>query len=120
MSKKKRKDYGCHPQCHYSSSREFVDYDYVSKLSDEDAEWLGNFSDNYYSGRFKHDDGNNPEKDRKSCYKRAHAQRRDFLSGRPRSRVLLTAEQAEFIEVVDHSVAKRYLESEVNSGNDET
>ena len=109
--KNKRKDHGCHPQCHYMSSREHVDYDYVDKLTDEEAEWLGNFSDNYYSGRFKSDDSKNPIKDRKECYRRAHAQRRDFISGRTKSRLDLSADQAVFIEVVDVEVAKAYLES---------
>ena len=111
MKKKaKRKDYGCYPQCHYATSREFVDYDYVKELSDKDAEWLGNFSDNYYSGRFKKDDDANPIKDRRDCYRRAHKQRRDFMSAKTKQRVNLTAEQAEYIEAVDATALAQFLE----------
>ena len=111
MAKKRRKKAaGCFPQCHYQYSREYVDFDYVDKLSDEEAEWLANFADNYYSGRFRKDVEKNPIKEKKEGYKRAYDQRYDIMSGRSRSRVLLDKDEAKFIEVLDVDVFKRYLE----------
>ena len=90
---KREKFPGLSPNCHYSNAREFVDIDYSDQLSDKDAEWLANFLDNYYKGRFKADDNLNPIKDRKEVWRRSHARRRDFMSGRFKSRVDTSGEE---------------------------
>lgn len=111
MTKKRRKKAaGCFPQCHYQYSREFVDYDYVDKLSDEEAEFLANFSDNYYSGRFRKDDDVNPIKNRKEGYNRARKQRFDIMSGRSKSRIVLNEDGSKYINSVDLDIFKKYVE----------
>jgi len=120
--KRRKKAAGCFPQCHYQYSREYVDFDYVDKLSDEEAEWLANFADNYYSGRFRKEDDKNPLKEKKEGYKRAYDQRYDVMSGRARSRVMLNKDEAKYIEVLDVDVFRRYIEksrSEEGEGDDE-
>lgn len=113
MAKKRRKKAaGCYPQCHYQYSREFVDFDYVDDLTDEEAEWLANFADNYYSGRFKKDDEKNPIKNKKEGYNRASKQRFDIMSGRSRSRILLSKEEHQFLETTDLDEFKKFLEKE--------
>lgn len=111
MSKKRRKKAaGCFPQCHYQHAREYVDFDYIDKLSDGEAAWLAAFADNYYSGRFRKDDDENPLKDRKDGYNRGRRQRDDLMSGRSRSRVMLNEEGARQISEVDLGEFKKYLE----------
>lgn len=109
VKKRRKKAAGCFPQCHYQHAREYVDFDYVEKLSDADAEWLANFADNYYSGRFKKDENKNPMKDRKDGYNRGRRQRDDLMSGRSRSRVLLDEEGAKQISEVDLGEFKKYI-----------
>jgi hypothetical protein len=118
--KRRKKAAGCYPQCHYQYSREYVDFDYVDQLNDDEAEWLANFADNYYSGRFKKDDDKNPIKEKREGYNRASHQRFDVMSGRSRSRVLLDKDGAKFIEVLDVGAFKRYIEdNKVGDGEDE-
>jgi hypothetical protein len=108
MAKKSDKNKGMHPQYHYGYNREFVDYDYIEKLSEEEAEWLANFSDNYYGGRFKSDDSKNPIKtveERRKQYNAASRRRFDFTSGRPKSRVMLRNADIEGMEITDLGVA---------------
>lgn len=86
MTKKNNKTRGLNKQCHYSYNYDYVDYDYAAKLTPEEAEWLANFSDNYYSGRFKVDDEKNPIKDRTNAYKGARERRRDIMNAKRLSR----------------------------------
>jgi hypothetical protein len=122
MKKKRKGAAGCYPECHYQYSREYVDFDYMDKLSDKDVEWLANFADNYYSGRFKKQNKKNPIKDRKEGYNRASKQRFDVMSGRFKSRVLLDKSLASMISEVDVETFKKFLEGETNlevDGSDE-
>jgi hypothetical protein len=104
-SKKEKKDIkkvrGMYRQFHYSYNREYVDYDYINDLTDEEAEWLANFSDNYYSGRFKKDDDKNPIKDRTRCYAEAGQRRRDIMAARSKSRVNIDGVDRDNMEVTD-------------------
>lgn len=109
MTKKRFK--GLSPNAHYRHARDFVDIDYDDQLSDEDAEWMANFLDSYYCGRFKVDDDKNPVKDRKDCYRRAHRQRRDFMSGRSASRVVLDGEGLSRLDTLDVAAFKDWCRS---------
>lgn len=104
MAKKSSKNRGLYKQNHYKYNQEYVDYDYIDKLTDEEAEWLANFSDNYYSGRFKKDDALNPIKDRTQAYAEARHRRRDIMSARYKSRINITDEKREFMEATDIGV----------------
>lgn len=103
MAKSSKKTRGLYRQNHYKYNSEYVDFDYIKDLTDEEAEWLSNFADNYYSGRFKKDDSKNPipRKERKRAYKEAGARRRDTMSARYLSRVTLSDEEREGMEVTD-------------------
>jgi hypothetical protein len=115
MTKKRRKKAaGCYPQCHYAYSKEFVDYDYVDALSDEEAEWLATFSDNYYSGRFRKDKSKDILQERKEGYNRARRQRYDLMSGRSKSRLQLSKKQVMYLEEVDYEEFKKYIENHQN------
>jgi hypothetical protein len=83
----KSKKRGLYANSHYKYNQEYVDYDYVKKLSDDEAEWLSNFSDNYYGARFKSDDDLNPIKNRTLSYAQSRHRRRDIMSIRYLSRV---------------------------------
>lgn len=81
---------GLYRRFHYLYNQEFIDQDYHKKLSDEDAEWLANFNDNYYGGRFRTDESKNPIKDpeeRRQIWKDARARRRDQFANRRYSQV---------------------------------
>jgi len=115
MKKKPTKFKGLSPNCHYSHAKEYVDIDYKHKLSDEEAQWLSNFMDNYYGGRFAKDDEQNPIKDRKETWRRGHARRRDFMSSKFKSRVDLSSESDSFVDSTDidqHRVWKSESENE--------
>lgn len=111
MSKKKAVR-GLNANCHYSYNKEFVDIDYADKLTIEEAEWLGNFMDNYYGARFKKDDTKNPIKDRNERERQSHARRRDFMSARHKSRVVISQEVHESLEATDIGVYKGWKETD--------
>lgn len=100
MKKRSKNTRGVNPNYHYNYNREFVDYDYVDELTEEEAEWLSNFSDNYYGARFKADDSKNVDKNRAACYKAARQRRRCFMSARNKSRTLLATETGELMDIV--------------------
>lgn len=51
MAKKKRKGYL--PKNHTKERRDYIDYDYINKLSEEDKEWLSRFTDEEYGASFE-------------------------------------------------------------------
>lgn len=62
-----------------NGSREFCDFDYLDDLSDEDLEWLHAFCREYYRADFpKQFDHVHPDSQRKDCYNRSNAARRDM------------------------------------------
>jgi hypothetical protein len=105
MSRSK-KHRGLYANCHYDYNKEFVDIDYINKLTDEEAEWYSNFLDNYYGGRFKKDDSKNPIKDRNASYNAAHERRRDFMSARFKSRIKYYENMHEGLEATERGIYK--------------
>ena len=80
MSKKKLKYYGLSRRHTRKSSRDLVDFDYADRLDPKDREWLDQFSREYYQNAFKnaHDDMHAAKsEERRACYRRDHARRRD-------------------------------------------
>lgn len=54
MSKKPKKSRkGYLPSNHTKERREYIDFDYINKLSDEEKEWLSRFADEEYSASFE-------------------------------------------------------------------
>jgi len=47
------------PSEHTKTRQSFIDYDYTSKLSKTDKDWLSKFTDEYYAGSFDENDRKN-------------------------------------------------------------
>ena len=78
MSKKK-KYYGLSSAHTRKPAREYVDFDYIDQLSEEEKEWLNRFSREFYHNNLRADDAtalhNTPEL-RRSCYSAENARNR--------------------------------------------
>ncbi len=78
---------GLNRQLHPRSRQEYLDYDYISQLSDEEKEILSKFTDEYYGATLAHKDDwhgrrkdfHRLKKDRKACRDRNNARLRDVL-----------------------------------------
>lgn len=46
---------GLDPKVNRVNLRDLIDFDYISKLSDKDKEWLSKWSKEYYSADFRHE-----------------------------------------------------------------
>ncbi len=61
--------------------REFMDFDYLAKLTPEELEFLNKFADEFYDNHFKNNETDlHPAKsaDRKRCYDTENARNRDM------------------------------------------
>ncbi len=78
---------GINKQLHPRSRGEYIDYDYTSKLSNEEKEMLSKFTDEYYGASLAHKDDwygrkkdfHRLKKERKACQHRNNARLRDVL-----------------------------------------
>jgi hypothetical protein len=62
--------------------RDFVDFDYLDQLNEEELEWLHKFAREFYDDRFLPDGENLHDKEmRQSCHRISHARRRDAFNG---------------------------------------
>jgi hypothetical protein len=52
----RRKRFGLNKSSVKDVARDFVDYDYLSKLSPEELDWLDKFSREYYNNDLTHDE----------------------------------------------------------------
>lgn len=62
---------------------DLIDYDYLSKLSDVEKDWLNQFSSEYIGASFDKDNKKNLHKTpegKKSCYDRNNARNRDVYT----------------------------------------
>lgn len=87
--RKKDKLAGLKPGSHRRGSRDFVDFDYVEELTDDEKVWLEKFAQEYYRAYFENDGGDlHPEKspERKICYDANNARNRDLWNQRNRNR----------------------------------
>jgi hypothetical protein len=79
---------GLNPEMHPKNRAEYIDFEYVKKLSDEEKAWLSKFSDEYYGATFakvgdwngRRKDFHRLKKDRKACEHRNNSRNRDTLS----------------------------------------
>lgn len=63
--------------------REFIDFDYIDQLSEEEKVWLNQFIEEYYCGKVKKGDKDALHKSteaRKDCYQRNNEINRDLYS----------------------------------------
>lgn len=78
---------GLNKQLHPRTRQEYLDYDYVNKLTIEEKEMLSKFTDEYYGATLAHKDDwsgrrkdfHRLKKDRKACRDRNNARLRDVL-----------------------------------------
>jgi hypothetical protein len=62
--------------------RDFVDFDYLDQLNEEELEWLHKFAREFYDDRFLPDGENLHNRElRQSCHRISHARRRDAFNG---------------------------------------
>lgn len=84
---KKKPNYGLERKFNKKNVREFIDFDYVAKLTPEEAEFLNKFSEEFYGNHFKNDGTDlHPQKtaSRKRCYDAENARNRDTWNQRLR------------------------------------
>jgi hypothetical protein len=63
------------------SLKDCVDFDYVDKLSDDDKDWLNNFSLQYYHTNFSNESAiPHTVEEKRVAYKRDNARRRDIFN----------------------------------------
>lgn len=79
MSRKKAR-YSLNPHAMRKPVRDYVDFDYLHKLSDKEAEWLNRFSNEFYHGFYSASGDNihSPEQ-RKELYARNNRHNRDIF-----------------------------------------
>lgn len=80
MAKKPKKFYGLSARHVRHAVKEFVDFDYVSKLSEEEKQYLDKFSREFYLASLDQDgtDIHDPEKYSKDIYHQNNARNRDM------------------------------------------
>lgn len=80
-SPKRRGTYGAYSKNHPRSVQWMVDYDYLNKLSDEEKEWLAQFTDEWVGGDLSSEAPLHatPEQ-RKAAYRKNNSQKRDWYS----------------------------------------
>lgn len=82
MSKKKPR-YGLSPNFAKKGAKEFIDFDYLSSLSDDELDFLAKFSAEHYQNTFHNTENDFAERgsqQRKDCYSRENARNRDIWS----------------------------------------
>lgn len=91
---------------------DYIDYDYLSKLSEEDLEYLNKFSGEYYSGDFRKEEGairgdgkylednlHKTKEERKECYTRNNKRNVDYISvGKAKGEAIFPENLADYID----------------------
>lgn len=86
--------------------REYIDYDYLTALSEDELKWLNKFSDEYYGGSFTKNKetgrykGNIHTKteDRRDCYRRNNRRMNCTYGDRKAKNTLMYSDVPEFYE----------------------
>jgi hypothetical protein len=66
--------------------KDFLDYDYVNSLSNDEKKWLNKFTEEYYQGYFRKSRGkirdslHKTDSQRRSCYNQNNANNRDLYA----------------------------------------
>jgi beta-glucosidase/6-phospho-beta-glucosidase/beta-galactosidase len=62
--------------------REYLDQDYIDKLSDEEKKWLSNFNEEWLGANFNHDGKvlHRTKEEKREIYNRNNARNRDLIS----------------------------------------
>ena len=84
MTKKKKKKvrYGLEPWVNHKKVRDFIDFDYLNKLSDDELDYLNKFSTEYYSANFNNDESDLHQTviKRRKSYNANNARNRDVYN----------------------------------------
>lgn len=77
--RKRAKYPGLDKRVNARTRHEYIDFDYVDKLSDKEKEWLSNFNEEFMSGNFQHKGKifHKSKKSKRECYSRNNARNRD-------------------------------------------
>lgn len=82
-SRRSQKDYpALDPKFNLKIRQDLIDYDYVSKLSDEEKRFLNAFTEEYVNANFnhKHKKLHRSKRLKKDCYDRNNSRNRDIMS----------------------------------------
>lgn len=73
---------GLDPSVNAKPRWEFIDHDYIDKLSPKEKEWLSNFNEEYLSGNFQHKGKklHKTKEEKRACYTRNNARNRDVYA----------------------------------------
>lgn len=96
--------------------REYMDQDYIDKLSPEEKQWLSNFNDEWLTGNFNHEGKvlHKSAKKRKEIYNRNNARNRDTVSIlKQRGHVNNTPNLAKTVEGTQEKLEKNHVEDAV-------
>jgi len=83
----KKKRYGLSPWTTRRNAREFVDFNYLDKLSEEELDWLDKFSREYYQASFKNtdEDKHGTQEQRRDVYRNNNYRNNDIWNKGDRS-----------------------------------
>lgn len=79
MAKKTKKRWGLEKGATRKPARDFVDFDYVDKLSEEEKDWLNRFSAEYYQNSLS-------KKDRKALHRTSDLRKAVYSGENARNR----------------------------------
>lgn len=116
---KDKKRYGLSKAHTKKKAREFVDQDYIDKLSEEEKDWLDKFNREYYQNSFSKNDEENFHKkgeERRKAYGRENARNRDMWNKFDRSPGDLTAN--EYQSTQDTSPKSERIKNRIKMGQD--
>lgn len=87
MAKKDEPRFGLIKKCIKHAARDFMDYDYLDKLTEEELQFLDKFSREYYNANFTKNDRKNLHKGKlkkREIYRTDNARRRDVWANMQR------------------------------------
>src|SRR4051812_11973163 len=80
LSKKVQTLHALNPRTHPLSIRDYVDYDYVEELNEEEKLWLARFTDNFHAADFRDNTLGFDEEQRRQRYRAKNGSNKDVLS----------------------------------------
>lgn len=115
MSKKRKNPlYGLHPKHARKANRDFIDFDYVSRLSEDEKLWLNQFSHEFYQARFLNDTKNlhDDQESQRACYGANNARNRDIWNKQTKSRVPPPSHFGSRLDLIEDAIIDRIDEED--------
>lgn len=103
----KKKLYNISPKTVRPSLREYVDFDYINKLSDEEKAWLDEFSRGYYMADLKKSTIFTDPEEKKELFRANNARTRDVYNKQRRSELKASGEMSDGL--VDYDFEDRMI-----------